>query len=84
MNTFEQIRPYVAWVLCGDEDCITPELDLRDGLMADELDIIEIISGLERRFDVSIPDAEIDKIKTVRDLMQCIERAKGGADDANH
>ena len=84
MDTFEQIRPYVAWVLCGDEDCITPELDLRDDLMADELDIIEIISELERRCDVSIPDAEIDKIKTVRDLMQCIERAKGGVDDANH
>lgn len=60
---------------------IKPEDNFKNDLMAEWLDMIELIEDVEREFSISIPDAEFDKIKTVHDLMECIERAKGGAED---
>ena len=60
---------------------IKPEDNFENDLMADWLGMIKLIEDVEREFSVSIPDAEFYKIKTVHDLMECMERAKGGADD---
>ena len=58
---------------------IKPEDNFKNDLMADWLGMIELIGDVENEFSISIPDAEFDKIKTVSDLMGCVERAKGGA-----
>lgn len=57
---------------------IKPEDNFENDLMADWLGMIKLIENVECEFSISIPDAEFYKIKTVHDLMECMERAKGG------
>jgi acyl carrier protein len=42
-------------------------------LGADSLDTVELVMELEDEFDLSIPDEEAEKIKTVGDAIQYIE-----------
>ena len=44
-----------------------------DDLGADSLDIFQIIMGIEEEFDVEIPDEEIERIRTVGELVSYIE-----------
>ncbi len=50
------------------------ESSIRDDLKAEELDIAELVMALEDEFDVKIPDEDYDKIKTVKDYVDYIER----------
>lgn len=49
-----------------------------DNLSADSLDIVEIIMTVEERFDIQIPDEKAEKMKTVKDLVRYVEKAKSG------
>lgn len=46
-----------------------------DDLGADSLDTVELILALEEAFDISIPDEEAEKIKTVHEAVVKIETA---------
>ena len=56
-----------------DEDRITHETNIADDLGADSLDVVDMLMSLEDEFDVEIPDDEIEKIRTVGDLVTYIE-----------
>ena len=56
-----------------EEDSITPETNIADDLGADSLDVVDMLMSLEDEFDVEIPDDEIEKIRTVGDLVTYIE-----------
>jgi len=43
-------------------------------LGADSLDTVELVMELEDEFDLSIPDEEAEKIKTVGDAIKYIEQ----------
>ena len=49
-----------------DLDTITMETTFIDDLGADSLDIVELIMALEEEFDMEIPEAEAEKILSVR------------------
>ncbi|MDO4679658.1 MAG: acyl carrier protein [Aerococcus sp.] len=51
---------------------ITPEMQLKDQLGADSLDIIEFVMLLEDRFKVIISDQSVKSIATVEDLVDCV------------
>lgn len=44
-----------------------------DDLGADSLAIVELVLALEEKFEVKIPDDEVDKIKTVGDAIAYIK-----------
>ena len=82
MSDFELLQRIIAsrfYIENSDE--VKPEDNFKHDLMSDWLGMIELIEDVENEFSISIPDVEFGKIKTVSDLMQCIERAKGGAED---
>ena len=39
---------------------------------ADSLDIVELVMGIEKEFDLEIPDDEAEKIRTVQDTIDYI------------
>jgi acyl carrier protein len=56
------------------EDMIATEKNLRDDLGMDSLDEIELIMECEKQFDLSIPDGEAEAIKTVKDVIDAVEK----------
>jgi acyl carrier protein len=57
------------------EKDVVPEASFVDDLGADSLDQVELIMAMEEEFDVSIPDEDAEKIGTVQDAINYIEKA---------
>ena len=56
---------------------MVPEASFVDDLGADSLDQVELIMAMEEEFDISISDEDAEKIATVRDAIEYIEKTKG-------
>ena len=65
----------VAEELSVDKDKIRRENTFIQDLGADSLDIVELIMALEEEFDISIPDDAAEKITTVGEAIDHIEKA---------
>lgn len=70
-----------AWVIINlvDQmgalpDDITEETDFRDDLGMDSLDQVEAILEAEKHFNICIPDAEANEIRTVKQLIDQVEK----------
>jgi acyl carrier protein len=50
------------------EECV-PEASFTDDLGADSLDLVELIMEMEETFDVQIADNELEKIRTIKDVL---------------
>lgn len=46
-----------------------------DDLGADSLDIVELIMAFEEEFNTEIPDDVAEKIRTVRDVVELLDKA---------
>ena len=75
---FEKIRKILSDQLEIDEASITMESDLVEDLKADSLAIVELIMDLEQEFDMEIPDEELPKVTTVKDVVTYIEKNVDG------
>ncbi len=72
----DRIAELVADQLGADRDKVTPAANFIDELGADSLDVVELVMGLEEEFDVSISDADAEKIQTVGDAITYVESTK--------
>ncbi|MEE0838957.1 MAG: acyl carrier protein [Acutalibacteraceae bacterium] len=70
---FEKLKEIIAEQLEIDAETVTLETRLGEDLNADSLDIVEMLMALEDEFGVDIPDEEIEKMKTVGDVVSYIE-----------
>lgn len=55
-------------------ESIRPEQEVVKDLGADSLDVVELMMALEDEHGVSLPEEEIEKIKTVQDIADMMER----------
>ena len=71
------IRDKVIKIVCEQmgqsEDKISEETSFINDLGAASLDTVELVMELEDEFEISIPDEEAEKIKTVGDAIRHIE-----------
>ncbi len=72
----DKIKEVVVDQLGVDADQVTLEANFIDDLGADSLDTVELIMAFEEEFDIEIPDADAEKIKTVQDVVNFVEAAK--------
>ena len=70
---FEKIRAILCEQFELDEDRITMDSNLISDLGADSLDVIDLAMSIEDEFDIEVPDEEIEKIKTVADIVKFVE-----------
>lgn len=55
---------------------VKPESDFIKDLRADSLTVMELVMDIEKEFDLGeIPEADIEKIRTVDDVIQYLNRA---------
>jgi acyl carrier protein len=51
---------------------LNPEDNMANDLGMDSLDHVEITMAIEDEFDIEIPDADADRIKTVKDISDYV------------
>ncbi|UTR10911.1 MULTISPECIES: acyl carrier protein [Evansella] len=70
----DRVAKIVSDRLGVDESEVKPEATFKDDLGADSLDVVELVMELEDEFDLEISDEDAEKISTVGDVIQYIER----------
>lgn len=70
----ERVKKIVVEQLGVGEDQVTADASFVDDLGADSLDTVELVMALEEEFDTEIPDDEAEKITTVRQAFEFIEK----------
>ncbi|MDT8901242.1 acyl carrier protein [Anaeroselena agilis] len=78
MTTFDKVKEIVVEQLGVDEADVSLDSTFIDDLGADSLDIVELIMAFEEEFNIEIPDEAAEKIKTVRDAVEYIDKEKQG------
>ncbi len=77
----EEIAEKVSTIVCDQLDVemekVKPEASFINDLGADSLDIVELVMELEEEFDMSIPDEDAEKIRTVGEAIEYIKKNKG-------
>lgn len=71
---FEKVKDTMVNTLGCDEEKIVMEAALADDLSIDSLDAVELVMALEEEFEIKIPDEELGKMKTVAEIIACIEK----------
>ena len=69
---FEKVKTVIVEQLGIDEASVRMDSSFLDDLGADSLDIVEFIMALEEEFGIEIPDEDVEKIVTVRDVVEYI------------
>jgi acyl carrier protein len=75
----DKVKQIIVEQLGVDEGEVTPNASFVDDLGADSLDTVELVMAFEEAFDIEIPDEDAEKIRTVKDAIDYIEKhSKGG------
>ena len=73
---FEKVREILMNQLDVEESEVTMESNIAEDLKADSLDLVDLLMSLEDEFDIEVPEEEVEKVKTVGDLVAYIEKNK--------
>jgi acyl carrier protein len=73
----EKVKKIICDQLNVPEEEVVLSASFVDDLGADSLDQVELIMAIEEEFDISIPDEDAEKIRTVQDAVSYIKKAMG-------
>ncbi len=72
----EKVKQIIVEQLGVDEAEVTDTASFVDDLGADSLDQVELIMTLEEAFGIEVPDEEAEKLTSVKDVIEYIEKKK--------
>ncbi|MCH7925632.1 MAG: acyl carrier protein [Planctomycetes bacterium] len=76
--TVAEIEEKVIQIVCEqlsvDKGELSRETSFVNDLNADSLDTVELVMELEDEFDITIPDEEAEKLKTVGEAIDYIQK----------
>ena len=70
---FDKVKKIIVDQLDVEEDKVTEAASITDDLGADSLDVVDLVMSFEEEFDIELPDDQVEKIKTVGDIVKFIE-----------
>ena len=73
-DILERVSKVVTAQLDVSKDEVTPEANFANDLNADSLDVVELVMALEEEFDIEISDEAAEKIETVQQAVDYIEK----------
>jgi len=79
MAVEDKVKQIIVEQLQVDEAEVTPGASFQEDLGADSLDVVELVMQFEEAFDLEIPDEDAEKIKTVKDAIDYIEKNQKAA-----
>jgi acyl carrier protein len=72
----DKVKTIIVEQLGVDEAEVTDTASFVDDLGADSLDTVELVMAFEEAFNIEIPDEDAEKIATVKDAIEYIEKKK--------
>ena len=73
-NTVHTLIALAAQRFKVDPGVLSPESDVFESLGVDSVQVLELLSELEREFDIEIPDYELRGVKSFAELAAVIDR----------
>ena len=73
-SAFEKVKAITVEQLSVAPDDVKMESTFIDDLGADSLDIVELIMAFEEEFNTEIPDEVAEKIRTVKDAVELLDK----------
>lgn len=71
---FSKVKGVIVQQLSVGEEQVIEKASFADDLGADSLDVVELVMALEEEFGVEIPDEDAEKITTVGQAVEYIEK----------
>ncbi len=70
---FKELQDLAGEILGVDPDQVQMDKSFQRDLAADSLDLVELIAAIEDKYDVELPDEELEKMKVISDLWKFLE-----------
>ncbi len=70
---FHELQDLAAEILGVESEQVQMDVSFARDLAADSLDLVELIAAVEDKYDVELPDEELEKMKNVGDLWVYLE-----------
>lgn len=70
---FEKVKEILIKQLRLKDKEVLPESKIMDDLGADSLDILQLLMTIEDEYGITVPDEELVKFVTVRDVVTYLE-----------
>ncbi|MFN0149094.1 MAG: acyl carrier protein [bacterium] len=74
MSHDNRVKEIIMKQLAVNPEQLTPAASFIDDLGADSLDTVELVMALEDEFSVKIPDEDAEKIATVQDAIDYMNK----------
>ena len=71
---YEKVCNMLAEQLDISADTITPASEVVKDLGADSLDVVELMMALEDEYGITLPEGEVENVKTVQDIVDMMEK----------
>ena len=71
---YEKVCKMLAQQLNIEVDKIKPESEVVKDFGADSLDVVELMMTLEDEYEVTLPEGEVEGIKTVQDIVDMLSK----------
>ena len=66
------LREVAVEVLSVEPDSVIEAARFKEDLDADSLDLVEMVMGLEERFDISVPEEDLEGVTTVGQAVDLV------------
>ena len=73
-TTLDRVKKVVVDRLKVSADEVTEAASFVDDLGADSLDVVDLVIGFEDEFEIQIPDDDAEKITTVKQAVEYIDK----------
>ena len=71
---YEKVCKMLAEQLDISVDTITPQSEVVKDLGADSLDVVELMMQREDEYGITLPEGEVENVKTVQDIVDMMEK----------
>ena len=71
-EALDALRNVAVEVLSVEPDSVTIDARFKEDLDADSLDLVELVMGLEERFDISVPEEDLESVLTVGNAVDLV------------
>ena len=71
-EALDALRNVAVEVLSVEPESVTIDARFKEDLDADSLDLVELVMGLEERFDISVPEEDLESVLTVGNAVDLV------------